>query len=111
MLNESQAQFATELLLALQRGASLFGNSHGDRVVARALMNPKARTASPMQVMDAVEASCSSPGQLWTLFKQSGGVSKADGAVDESEQLEALRTTWASLTANPQLPLAGRLAR
>lgn len=98
MLNEEQTAFAAEVLVALKQASEKFGNCHGDRVVARALMNPKAGLARPLKVMDAVEASCSEPGALWTLFKQCGGVSKADGARDESEQIDALKATWARLT-------------
>ena len=94
----SYAQFASELPEALARLPLIFGNAHGDRIVASALMNPEIGVGFPHAVLDGICASHIVPGELWTTFKKSGGTSKAlEPYVDEHMQHDALRATWTNL--------------
>ena len=113
IVSDIQSEFACEALVALKRAAEIFGNSHGDRVVCRSLMNPVLKIGRPMQVVSAVESFATSPGKLWTEFKRNGGISKADdGGSEESDQHEALLATWKSITqptrTTPQVPPSRR---
>ena len=102
-MSDPQSEFACEALIALKRAAELFGNSHGDRVVCRSLMNPVLKIGRPMQVVSAVESFATSPGKLWVEFKSNGGISKADeGGREESDQHDALLATWRSITQSSQ---------
>lgn len=95
--------FESEIFEFLHAMPELFGNAHGDRVVAIALANPAAKTASPAHILATLKSLELPAGRLWTLFKECGGVSKADPAgdgTDESEQLVALGELWARLLEN-----------
>lgn len=89
--------FRAEQREFLDRLPGVFGSAHGDRVVAVALANPSAQTASPLTVLETIVLLKLQPGELWTKFKEAGGVSKELGNVHESEQLEALRELWTRL--------------
>jgi hypothetical protein len=87
--------FESEIRDFLHALPGLFGNAHGDRVVAIALANPAANTASPLHVLATLRSMELPPGRLWTLFKECGGVSKEEGDhVDECDQLHVLSELW-----------------
>lgn len=97
----NRAKFESEIYEAVAQLPQMFGNAHGDRVVTVAMMNPAAELASPKVVIETVRKASLSPGELWTMFKDAGGVSKAGGGPDESEQLEPLKRVWKRLGSAP----------
>lgn len=98
-MNAQKRRFQAEIFEALPQLPQLFGNAHGDRVVCVALMNPELNVASPREVVETIRKAKLAGGELWVMFKDSGGVSKADGGPNECEQLEPLRLVWEKLAA------------
>lgn len=95
--------FEGEIVEFLRALSATFGNAHGDRVVAIALANPAAKTASPSHILATLRSLELPAGKLWELFKDCGGVSKEDSDGDgtnECEQLAVLGELWARLLEN-----------
>ena len=95
----SKEVFEAEIFQFMTNIQEIYAGCHGDHVVALALVNPLANTASPSAVLQVLQDAALPAGGLWARFKASGGVSKELGHVDESEQLDALRTLWAGMVA------------
>ena len=102
----SRDVFKAEIYEYVDNIGKMYAGCHGDHVIAMALVNPLARTASPRVVMAVLVDAALPAGGLWARFKAEGGVSKELGDVDESEQLEAIRGVWASLQGASQTPSA-----
>ena len=95
--------FEAEIFILDAALPAMFGNAHGDRVVALALANPLAKTASPSHILATLTSLKLPPGRLWQLFKACGGVSKEEPSGDgtpECEQFAALGDLWARLMQN-----------
>ena len=95
----SKEVFEAEIFEYMAIIQTMYKGLPGDHVVALALVNPLANTASPSAVLQVLQDAALPAGGLWARFKASGGVSKELGHVDESEQLDALRTLWAGMVA------------
>ncbi len=100
-VKQKREAFEREIYPAVAKLHQMFGNSHGDRVVALALMNPVFGLASPMSVVEKIQANNFVIGGLWTMFKDCGGVSKEEeGASPEHDQKEAVVKLWNTLIDN-----------
>eukprot|EP00966_Prymnesium_polylepis_P017483 403268-Prymnesium_polylepis.1 len=100
-MDARKMRFEAEVYEAVAQLQELFGNAHGDSVVCVALMNPALNVASPREVVSTVRNANLPTGELWTMFKNNGGVSKAGGGPNESEQHEPLRLVWEGLVSAP----------
>jgi hypothetical protein len=101
-MEAQKRRFEGEVYVAVAQLQEMFGNAHGDRVVCVALLNPVLNVAFPREVVSTVRDANLPIGQLWTMFKNNGGVSKAGGGPDESEQHEPLRRVWECLVSAPR---------
>lgn len=100
----SKEVFTAEIFDYLANVERMYAGAHGDHVVAVALVNPLAHTASPRVVMAVLVDAALPAGELWNRFKAAGGISKEIGDVDESQQLDAIRGVWTSLHGASDLP-------
>lgn len=93
-------KFTQDIDDAFQAIDRMHWGSHGDRVVAMALLNPELEIVdTPMQVAEELKQVVTVPAQLWTLFKECGGVSKElEPFEDEYDQHETLRKVWSRIT-------------
>lgn len=97
-VTQTKESFEKEVYPAVAKLHEMFGNAHGDRVVALALMNPVFGLATPMSVVGMLAKSNLAAGGLWVMFKDCGGVSKEEeGALPESEQRDAVARVWDTL--------------
>ena len=102
-----RSSYRDELEGAVSALRTLCAGNHGDRVVGQALMNPSLKLAglvaglppaSPGGVVRVLQRCALRGGELWTMFKECGGVSKElSPFVDEAEQTEALVLVWSKL--------------